>query len=132
MSEPKFLGCIDNQIFLSIVLLCARESICYAFIEIGLLQAVDLLSSTGDLKLKLNKLIRPCSYPSRCGTNKDPSIIASNGSNKKDQYIDLFSTGRKTGWWACNAGKKLIVSVYLYYIFFFQRKKLLLLNSNRN
>ena len=125
MSEPKFLGCIDNQIFLSIVLLCARESICYAFIEIGLLQAVDLLSSTGDLELKLNKLIRPCPYPSRCGTNKDPK-------NKKDQFIDLFSTGRKTGWWACYAGKKIRVSVYLYYIFFFQRKKLLLLNRNRN
>lgn len=99
------------------MLRCARESIRNSFIEIGLLQAVNLLSSTGGLELKLNKLIRPCVHPSRCGTKEDPEKI----SDKKCKFIDLFSTGSKRGWWACYAcydGEKVMkVSVYLYYIF---------------
>ena len=61
-----------------------------------------LIFLLGDRHLNLSRLDRPCVHPNHCGTSKDPS--------KHNQYIDLFKTERKTGWWACYNKTDITVS----------------------
>ena len=60
------------------------------------IKVMFLIFFVGDRELNLSRLDRPCVHPSHCGTSKDPST--------HNQFLDLFKTEKKTGWWACYNG----------------------------